>query len=172
MASTSSSPAYFSFVNDKITDAEKPQVMASTSSSVTIFSLVDDKIDDEEPQAMDSTSSSVTSFSLVNDKIEQPQATNSTSTSVTVTSPINETDVETEQLQTPDRRKSVDMKTYKKWLQMEIVGLSIIISIVLAVYFLPIFFFYKNQVSDNAVYMYLDYYRKILLVVSGYSFLI
>ena len=107
---------------------------ASTSSLVTVFSLLNDKIDDEESQAM-----------------------NSTSSSVTVTSPINETDVETEeQLRTPDRGKSVRKNTYKKWLKMEIVGLSIIISIVLAVYFLPIFIFYKNEVSDNADYMYLD----------------
>ena len=155
MASASSSLADFSLVNDNIIDAEQPQVTASTSSLVPVFSLVNDKID-EQPPAMASTSSSVTP---TNDIIgaEQPQDMNSTNSSVTVTSPINETDVETkEQLRTPDRRKSVDKKTYKKWLQIEIVGLSIIISIVLAVYFLPIFFFYKNQVSDNVVYMYLD----------------
>ena len=134
--------------------------MASTSSFVVVFSLLNDKIDAEQPQAMDSASSSV---SLENDIIdaEQPQAMDLTSSLVTVTSPVNacthKTDVETEeQLQTPDRRKSVQKKNYKKWLQLEIVVLSIIIAIVLVVYFIPLIFFYKNQVSDNAIYMYLD----------------
>ena len=154
MASTISSLAV-----DNIMDAE-PQVTASTSSLVTVFSLVNDKLDAEQPQAM--TSTITIKFSPMNDIIgaEQPQDMDSTSSSVTVTLPVNtcrhKTDVETEELQTPDRRKSVRKKTYKKWLQMEIVCLSIIISIVLAVYFLPVIFFYKNQVSDNAVYMYLD----------------
>ena len=105
---------------------------------------------------MTSTSSSVTVFSPMNDiDVEEPQAMNSTSSSVTVTSPINacrhKTDVETEeQIRSPDRRKSVHKKTYKKWLQIEIVGLSIIIINCISSVFPSNLFFYKNQVSDNA----------------------
>ena len=119
-------------------DAKQPQATASTSSSVIVFSLVNDIIDAEQPRAMDSTSSLVT-----------------------VTSPVNAhkptTDVETdEQLRTPDRKKSVRKRTYKKWLKMEIVVLSITMAMVLVVYFIPLIFFYKNKVRDNATYMYLD----------------
>ena len=159
MASTSSSVTVFALVNDKI-DAEQPQTMTSTSSSVAVFSLVNDKIDAEQPQAMTSTSSSVTVFSdIIN--AEQPRPINSTSSLITVTSPVNacthKTNVETEeQLRTPDRTKSVRKKIYKKWLQLEIVVLSITMAIVLVVYLIPLIVFYKKQVSDNAIYMYLD----------------
>ena len=46
--------------------------------------------------------------------------------------------------------QSISKQYYRKWLQLERIGLAIVISIVIGVYLFPVIFFYTAEVSTVA----------------------